>query len=478
MDEAYTLRDASRAWLAVLRGSDDHPPLLYVLTKLGISLLGESELGIRAASLTFGCFALLALYWLALEVGLEARRAVIVVASFGLAPLFVTSATEARHYAILMTWVTLSLASGLRWLKQTGRWRYLLIFGASVTLAVLTQHFGLIYAATALLVLVVGAAIEYATGRWTPTRSALAAHVGAFGAMAAVLVWSVVEASSVSSRHEGGIALVFNAALFAELRRTFAWTASPEAWADYVQPLLACAGVALLFRRARGSALSVFAVLSLPLVVLLFLKSRHFVVPRYGAPSFVLYHLVSWIALFEIADRCGRVATSAFGGVRVVPRIAWLVLALPFLVRTAEYPRGYGAGRAYYRGLQTHFVDHLAQDTVLVGFLGYVGKRVMRQYPVGSEIVPLERFAPVEGYSRYLIAEFQVAGRKPSRQEKLAKLVRRHFKLSAREFRELPVVELPASKYQPAVRARLVVLPEKRADRQLAEAPDHLGEGH
>jgi 4-amino-4-deoxy-L-arabinose transferase-like glycosyltransferase len=466
LDEAFTARDASRPWRDVLRGSQDHPPLLYVLTKIGVSLLGETEFGIRAASLTFGCFALLALYWLGIEIGLEARRAVLVVASFALAPLFVMSATEARHYAILMTCVTLALASCLAWLKHVGRWRYLLIFGASMTLAVLTQHFGLIYAGTALSVLVVGAVAEYARGRWAPTRSALMAHVGMLVGMVAVLFWSSTVASSVSGRYdpgETGVALEFNATLFEEIRRKFAWTASPVAWADYGQPLLASAGLALLARRARGRALAVLAVLSLPLIVLLFLKSRHFIVPRYGAPSFVLYHLASWLALFELADRLRRAVTSSFVQVRVAPRFALVVLAVPFFVRAAEYPRGYAAGRFHYRGLQSYFVDNLADDTVLVGFLGSVGSRVMRHYPVGTDIVNLETFEPVSGYSRYLIAEFHVGDRNPRRQKQLEKLVKKHFKVSARAWRELPLVELPATRYQPAVRARLVLLPEKLA---------------
>lgn len=464
LDEAFTARDASRPWLEVLRGSQDHPPLLYTLTKVSVLLLGETELGIRAASLAFGCFALLALYWLCVELGLTARRAIVVVGSFGLTPLFLMSATEARHYAILMTWVTLALSSGLAWLKHAGSLRYLLIFAVSLTLAVLTQHVGLIYAGTVLAVLFAGAVVQYARGRWTPTRAALLGHLALLAGVGVMLSWSASVASSVSGRYgedEAVIALSFNSALFDEIRQKFAWTASPEAWADYGQPLLACAGLALLFRRARMASLAVFAVLVLPLALLLFLKSRHFVIPRYAAPSFVLYHLVSWVALFEIADALGQAAKRSFPRVRVASRLSLIVLVVPFFSRAAEYPRGFSAGRFHYRGLQSYFVDNLAEDTVLVGFLGGVARRVMRYYPVGRDIVELERFEPVSGYSRYLIAEFHVGARNPERQKQLERLVRKHFRISAAEWRALPLVELPGSKYQPPVRARLVFLPEK-----------------
>ncbi len=464
LDEAFTARDASRPWLAVLRGSQDHPPLLYSLTKVGVLLLGETELGIRAASLAFGCFALLALYWLSIELGLTERRAIVVVGSLGLTPLFLMSATEARHYAILMTWITLALSSGLAWLKHAGSLRYLLIFAVSLTLAVLTQHVGLIYAGMVLSVLVAGAVLRYARGRWTPTRAVLLAHLGVLAGVGAILLRSLTVASSVSERYRANdarTALSFNSALFDEIRREFAWTASSDAWADYGQPLLACAGLALLFRRARGPALAVLAVFVLPLTVLLFLKSRHFVVPRYAAPSFVLYHLVSWVALLEIADALGRVAKRSLPQIRVASRLALILLAAPFFSRAAEYPRGYSAGRFHYRGLQSYFVDNLAEDTVLVGFLGGWAKRLMSFYPIGSDIVELERFEPVSGYSRYLIAEFHVGARNPERQKQLERLVRKHFKISAAEWRALPLVDLPGSKYQPPVRARLVFLPEK-----------------
>jgi mannosyltransferase len=151
-DEMLTTVTARGGWDAAL-SLRDHPPLLYWLVKVSISLFGETEWTLRLPSFLAGVAAIPLLVWLGWA---EKRPYTGLWAALFLAfsPFHLRYAHEARHYALLMAF---SLASTLfLYLGMTRcNTRWWLLF-ALATSASLYTHYGAFMVLAAHLVVITG----------------------------------------------------------------------------------------------------------------------------------------------------------------------------------------------------------------------------------------------------------------------------------------------------------------------------------
>jgi hypothetical protein len=463
IDELNTYVIVTRKpWADVLAGgSPEHPPLFFVLVKLVTDRFGASPMSMRALPLAFGCVQLVAAYWLCLELGLKRNRALVVTASFALAPFFVRHAAEARHYTLFPASATIAICCTFHCLREPARLRYLAGFAASAATMAATHYFGLAYGCALLGVLVAGLGPRWKSLGWTRKQTLAAGLI--LAGLLAVFAWVLAGAIDLArfySKPRSTQGTLPWRDLLGAMADEFSFLGAVP-WASYLEIGFAAAGLVLVGISQRGIARIVPAALAFaPCVSSLFVSSGHFMAARYLAPSWVLYHLGAMVALLALGDRLARTAAV------VRPRLARTLVWAPFtgvlLLRIAEYPTEYGTGTDYYQGLQTYFIEHFQSDTALVTFDGLFGERIMgMMYRVGSPPIWLEKFRARRGVSRYVIAEIQADT--PERQAKLERLVSLHFGLSPEAWRALPLLDLPRSEYQPAVVARVVVLKNGKA---------------
>jgi len=457
LDEIATRVAASRPWKEVLAGpTRGHLPLMYVLVRVTTDLVGTSEIGLRAVSLFFGCLLLIAMHELCLELGLSAGRSLLVVATFALSPFFIRHATEARHYAILCTFSTLATTRALRLLREPRRWIDLVGFAVGIVGTAATHYFGLAYALALFGAVAFGFALAWRRAHVRWRVAGIVVLLACVWPLWRVLTSAVRVGDSfgVSGPGEGTI----NVELVREILHEFSLLDS-EAWWLALGPIFAVTGLILLSRRLTGIArLFPLGLGIAPCVISVFVSSRHFLSARYLAPSAVWYHLGGCVALFALAEQLRPVLSRHQRLATLVPVADSLLLATLAAARLFEYPTRFGVGLDDYRGLQVYFKEHLARDTALVTFPENVGRMIFgEQYWVGRRPIGLERFRPVRGINRYLVAELH--SNSDVRQAKLEAAVLQNLGLSQREWRALPHISLPQSPYQRAVPARIVELP-------------------
>lgn len=461
LDEVLTRFGALSPWETVLRSpSPAHPPLMYSLVKLGMEVFGSGDTGVRAVSLLFGCLLLIAVHELCLELGLSVRRALLVVVVFALSPFFVRHATEARHYAIVATFFTVATTRTVRILRGPLRTRDLLVFALCASAAGATHYFGFAYALAQLAVVLVGVVLWW-------TRTPRVTRLGAVPALLAGLVplaymgLRTLEASEyfgVGQAEAGEETLTFNSELGAELLRDFSFL-TDDAWAMWLQPILAGAGLILLTRRLPGLLRVLPFGLGLsPCVIALFLPAQHFLASRYLAPSFVLYLLGTCFALFAAADLLGALLLRSPSVAGFAPYVSVLLGVGLVGARLLEHPVGFEAAGDHYRGVQHYFSPERMRDTALVTYPGSFGRLMLgSQYAVGRRPISLERFKRVKGITRYLVV--QIHCDQPERRAQLEAMVKRKLGITIDRWRSLPLAPLAGSTYQPPVTARLVELP-------------------
>lgn len=451
LDEVWTRHDAAVPWPDLLRGpSREHPPLMFVLVRLSTAFFGTSELALRAPSLFFGCVLLVAVYGLCLELELGATEALVVVAALALAPFFVEHATEARHYAIFPAFITLATLFTLRLLRNPRDFAALVGFALSAAAAAATHYFGLAYAGALLGALALARFSAWRGGSASLGLTRRDLIVWGFCALALGLIaFQAISLAGFYSSHRVGPQ---GRDLFGHMLQEFSFFRR-SARAARSEPFVALVGLLLLGRRLRGIArLLPVALAFVPCGAALLISSGHAVAPRYLAPSFVFYQLGATIAVLELYGlvRGNGGLTWWSGG---LAGLAGLALVAAFGARLAEYPAGYSAGRNYYAGLQAHFHDEPDKDTGLIVFPHFPGAFIVGLgYPVDAPVQSLESYQPIPGIKRYVLAEFQ----RPSQGRELESELAKHFHLSPRQQRMLPLVTLPKTKFQPAVRARLL----------------------
>lgn len=81
---------------------DPHPPLHYILTKISILLLGESEIALRAPSIILGTLTIIYVYKLAKVICKNSVTALVAAALTAIWPPLVWYSAEARNYSSLI----------------------------------------------------------------------------------------------------------------------------------------------------------------------------------------------------------------------------------------------------------------------------------------------------------------------------------------------------------------------------------------
>jgi uncharacterized membrane protein len=90
LDEASTAKEIYSPWPKLLRGPErEHPPLMFVLVRVAVEILGRGDTAVRAVSLLFGCGLLAAVYFLCVELGFRATQALVPTGWLALTPFFV-----------------------------------------------------------------------------------------------------------------------------------------------------------------------------------------------------------------------------------------------------------------------------------------------------------------------------------------------------------------------------------------------------
>jgi 4-amino-4-deoxy-L-arabinose transferase-like glycosyltransferase len=460
LDEMYTLRDVNRGIYRILVGPNpDHPGLVYVATKLGMLVFGDGDVALRAASLAFGTATLGAVYLLSRELGFGRALALLTVAAFALAPLFVRHAVEARHYAPLMFFTALSLLSVLRIEREPNRRRHYLLLAGSTLATLLTHYYGATSIAAAHLTL---AGVVLAAFR---RRDAGRARLLRWCALAVgpVLVTGFVIAlfrfTRIASHYgaaEGDSSPRSTTGALAQLLLEF----SPmhgSVLVAYTFAAFALIGLigALIARRAAGVLL--LLALLLPVVGLAAMASTVAFRPRYAVAAFVVHYLLAVAGMSSVvrwvAARTARHVGRHDAFVRHADLAPALLLGVLVAARAMQLPAGYSAGTFHHAGLRD-YVRAGAGRTALTCYVGFVCQQMMSaHYATDPAPIRLERFRQRPGVERYLVAEFHVDR---ARRKRFAALLRRHFGLSWKAWNALPLVELPATRYQPAMRARLI----------------------
>ena len=456
LDEATTHRGVLQPWPVVLAGpSREHPPLMYVLIRIVIEAFGDSTTALRSVSLFFGCVLLLALHELCLQLRLSSKRALLVVGTFALTPFFIRHATEARHYAILASFVTLAVTRVLRLLQGPVRARDIAAFALCGVAASCTQYFGIPYVVALLGTLGLGMRRIWKQLRLLGRLTLLGSLTGLLGVLAFIGRIAVDRFSPGTALNEAP-AVELNEYLFEQLLAQFSFLTSPV-WAWSIQPPLSFVGLGLLSWQLRGvSRLLPFGLGLAPCVGALFMPATHFLTPRYFAPSAVLLHLATVVALLTVGDRVRVLLAGRKYPWRAAIPVGGIGIAALICARLREFPDGYSAGGEDYKALQRYYVEHLAKDTRVVAYVGLIGHLLFdREYPLGTPVIRLEKFQPVAGIERYLLVELHTG----PRQRALETLVRRNFGISREAWRGLPLVQLPHSRYQSPVKARLIQLP-------------------
>jgi hypothetical protein len=454
LDEVWTRHDAALSWPELLHGpSREHPPLMFWFVRASMTLFGTGETAIRLPSLLFGSVLLVGVYLLCLELELHATQALVVVASVALSPFFARHATEARQYSMLPAFTTFATLFALRLLRRPGSSRALVGFSLSAAAAAATQYFGLAYAAALVAALAAGAVWAWRRGDALPALSARSlVVVGGLCIGLGIVALRAIWLARFYTEHQSGPS---TRDLFTSILRDFSFFHECPL-AEKIEPFIAAAGLVALALRLRGVARFVpFALAFPPCAGALLISSGHAVAPRYLAPSFIFYQLGATGALLMLADRLlGKDATINIWNV-LRSGAAALLLIVPFGLRLAQYPAGYGAGRDYYAGLQAYFDADRAKHTALIVFPHFPGAFIMRtQYDIDAPIVSLESFQPIDGVTRYVIAEFERSSQARQFELELGK----QLHVSQRRWRALPLAPLAHSKFQPAVRARILEL--------------------
>ncbi|HEX4362965.1 MAG TPA: glycosyltransferase family 39 protein [Solirubrobacteraceae bacterium] len=146
LDEATSISQAQMPvghMLEVLRSTDVHPPLYFLILWCIAHAAGTSAIAMRAPSLVAGTALVPVLYLLGRE--LYDRRAGMLAAALGsVAPFVVWYSQEARMYALFMLFAALATYAQVLILRRGGK-RYWLLYAAAAAALLWTQYFGVLF---------------------------------------------------------------------------------------------------------------------------------------------------------------------------------------------------------------------------------------------------------------------------------------------------------------------------------------------
>ena len=265
-----------------------HPPLSYVLVKLSTTVFGsDAPWALRLPAMLAGILAIPAAYWLG-RTAVDRTTGLWVAALIAADPNMVDQSQQARMYSLLMLFMLLAMTVFIRALRRPaaglGHW---LLLGLLLACLLNSSLLGMVVLGG----LTVTVLIYVAAGLVKPS---VAPHPWrAFGGMAVSVGIGLASILPMLLRKLGGSAAAATDELLSK-------PASPSAvaWvreiavaakdlinltpAGLLVYLLAAAGLLLLWRRCRTSALIVMAVAAINVLSLFGLRTKHrFIDPRY-----------------------------------------------------------------------------------------------------------------------------------------------------------------------------------------------------
>jgi tetratricopeptide (TPR) repeat protein len=128
---------------------DSHPPLLYLITRCFLILLGDSDFVVRLPAALLGCLALVVTYKLGglLWTSWEGVMAALLLA---ISPYHVRYSQEARHYSLMVFLAIMSLVLLLQALKRNRKSMWIL-YGLCTSLNLYTHYFAFLILPSELL---------------------------------------------------------------------------------------------------------------------------------------------------------------------------------------------------------------------------------------------------------------------------------------------------------------------------------------
>jgi 4-amino-4-deoxy-L-arabinose transferase-like glycosyltransferase len=164
---------------------DVHPPLYFVLARLGQELGGGGLVTLRLVAAALGLLAIVAAAWLGFEVSGSLGTGGLAATALAVSPLQVLYSQDARMYSLMVLLALAASAALVRFLRDGGP-RRLALHAALVALGGLTHGLFCLFAA--------GLALFLATLRRGPLwpRARQAMFVGAAAAAASALPWIVI----------------------------------------------------------------------------------------------------------------------------------------------------------------------------------------------------------------------------------------------------------------------------------------------
>lgn len=291
--------------------SESTPPLYYALAWLWSQAFGTAEFGLRSLSALAGVATIPVVYLVGVE--LRGRRAGLLAAALAAVnPMLLWYSQEARAYALLAFFCSLSLLYCARALRRRGR-RNVVLWGVFSALALATHYFAIFP------ILAEGAVLLRRRWRWSLVGAAIVALAG--------LALAPLAAHQMSSGHAEWITNLSLGRRTWEVAATFLTgetgdiIGQPERPALAFVPLaLSLAAFALLAlrcerserRSARLPLLVAAASVALPVAIALIAPSKDFVLARNLLPGLVPLLLVVAIALSApSARRLGKLVGAA-----------------------------------------------------------------------------------------------------------------------------------------------------------------------
>lgn len=145
-DEAFVARIASQVpWsrvLPLLRGTDAHPPLFYLLMKAWVGIVGTTEVGLRIPSAVFSTLSIPLTYLLGRRI-LSPSAGLLAALFVAVSPLEIIAGQEARMYPLLQVLTLASTLTLIRCVEQGGAWRWTLYGVVSAAMAY-THYLGIL----------------------------------------------------------------------------------------------------------------------------------------------------------------------------------------------------------------------------------------------------------------------------------------------------------------------------------------------
>ena len=337
VDEIITVETA-RTLSGALAGGRSHPPLMYLFTHFSFQIWGESEFTARLPALWAGTLALPVMLVLGRrlhrpETGLWAAFLL------ALAPFHLKYAQEARHYAGLLLFTSLTFLFLHRALSRPG-WKPWLLFALVSALNLYTHYTA--FLVLAVQAMVIGGWVLFVAwrGRWGDMRYPLVAGIVVFLLFLPQLPHFIatlprnVGAGTVTDTGQAGSLVEWG-------RNLLLAFGGGSSWLTILFPLLAVTGVWWLIRqRHRLELVILLAGMVGPLLLVPLFGVARGPFPRYLINLLPFYLLAASIPLVEFTRLLRRRSRPVAVAVSSLLILGFFLVSLPRLQNEYQFMVG------------------------------------------------------------------------------------------------------------------------------------------